>query len=395
MQILTFTTLYPNAARPNYGVFVENRLRHLAATAGVTTRVVAPVPWFPSTSPTFGAWALHARAPRRERRRGFEIEHPRFPVIPKVGMSISPFTLYWWSRAAVGRALKETGAQAIDAHYFYPDGVAAALLAREFNVPVVVTAHGTDLNVLPQYPVPRRLIRWAAGQASGLATVCGALKQRLVELGVEPGRVTVLRNGVDLEQFQPQPREAARAALGLRRPTLLSVGHLIELKGNHVTLAALPLLPEFEFLVVGAGPERASLERQAKALGVADRVRFLGRVPHAELAQVYGAADALVLASSREGWANVLLEAMACGTPAVTTRVGGSPEVVAERAAGVLMADRTPEALAAAVRELFAAPPAREATRAYAEGFSWDATAAGQYALLERILADQPCQRAS
>ena len=395
LRILTYSTLYPNAAQPNHGVFVENRLRRLVESGRAEARVVAPVPWFPSASPRFGQWAAFAKAPPRESRHGLEITHPRFPVLPKVGMTAAPYLLYAGSRGAVREALAAGRAQLIDAHYFYPDGVAAALLAREFGLPFVVTARGTDLNLIPAHALPRRMIQWAAGRAAGLITVCQALKDSLVELGVPHERVTVLRNGVDLEQFRPQPREAARAALGLTRPTLLSVGGLIERKGNHVTVAALPELPEFELLLAGEGEERAALERQARSLGVADRVRFLGRVPHAELAAIYSAADALVLASSREGWANVLLEAMACGTPVAATNIWGTPEVVRERAAGVLMAERSPAALAAAVRDLFADLPDRAATRAYAEGFGWEPTTEGQLALFSRILAAQPRHRAS
>lgn len=395
LRILTYTTLYPNAAQPNHGVFVENRLRRLVESGRAEARVVAPAPWFPSASRRFGQWATFAGVPARETRHGLPVAHPRYPVVPRIGMTAAPFLLYAWSRAAVRAALAEGRAELIDAHYFYPDGVAAALLACEFRLPFVVTARGTDLNLIPQHPVPRRLIQWAAGRAAGLITVCQALKDSLVELDVPAERVTVLRNGVDLAQFRPQPREAARAALGLTRPTLLSVGGLIERKGNHVTVAALPALPEFELLLAGEGEERGALERQAQALGVGDRVRFLGRIAHAELAGVYSAADALVLASSREGWANVLLEAMACGTPVVATDLWGTPEVVRERAAGVLMAERSPAALAAAVRALFADLPDRAATRAYAEGFDWAPTTAGQLELFGRILAAQPRQSAS
>jgi len=395
LRILTFSTLYPNAAQPNLGVFVENRLRRLVASGRAEARVVAPAPWFPLASKRFGAWSAYAGVPASEARHGLQIDHPRYPAIPRLGMNAAPFLLYWWSRAAVGAALREGRAQLIDAHYFYPDGVAAALLAREFGLPFVVTARGTDINLIPQHAIPRRMIQWAAGRAAGLVTVCQALKDSLVELDVPAERVVVLRNGVDLEQFQPQPRAEARAALGLVRPTLLSVGGLIERKGNHVTVAALRELPGYDLLLAGEGEERGALERQARDLGVADRVRFLGRVAHGELARIYSAADALVLASSREGWANVLLEAMACGTPVVATDVWGTPEVVTERAAGVLMAERAPAALAAAVRDLFAAPPDRAATRAYAERFSWDPTTEGQLELFERILAAQPRQSAS
>src|SRR5262249_1730593 len=145
-------------------------------------------------------------------------------------------------------------------------------------------------------------------------------------------------------------------------------------------------LPGFALLIAGEGPERASLEALIAARGLGDRVRLLGARPHEELPELYGAADALILASSREGWANVLLEAMACGTPVVATRIGGNPEVVAKPEAGVLMHERSAKGVADGVRALFANLPAREATRAYASDFSWDATTEGQLALFRKVL---------
>jgi glycosyltransferase involved in cell wall biosynthesis len=239
------------------------------------------------------------------------------------------------------------------------------------------------------------MIRWAAEQADGLITVSAALKQPLVELGVPAERVVVLRNGVDLVRFRPPAdRAAARAALALTRPTLASVGHLIERKGHHLVIEALAALPGVDLLVVGDGPEAAALRAAAQRHGVADRVRFLGARPHDELPGIYGAVDALVLASSREGWANVLLEAMASGTPVVATPIWGTPEVVTTRAAGVLAADRSAAALAAGVRDLLGAPPPRAATRAHAEQFGWGPTTQGQLSLFREILNRRVLRRA-
>lgn len=388
VRILTFTTLYPNAAQPHHGVFVENRLRHLLATGDIGARVVAPVPWFPFASPRFGAYGAFARAPKAETRHGIAVDHPRFATIPRIGMTAAPYLLYLGARPTLAR-LRAAGFDfdLIDAHYFYPDGVAAALLGRYFDRPVTITGRGTDLNLIPRHALPRRMIRWAAGRAAGMITVAAALKDALVDLGVPEARVRVLRNGVDLDLFRPPAdRDAARGTLALTRRTLVSVGHLIDRKGHDLVIAALPALPDTDLLIVGEGPERAALEALAARLGVGARVRFLGRRPHEDLPAIYGAADALVLASSREGWANVLLEAMACGTPVVATALWGTPEVVAAPEAGRLMRDRSAEALAEAAQALFAAPPERAATRAYAEGFGWAPTVAGLRDLFTEIV---------
>ena len=387
IRLLVFTTLFPNREQPNHGVFVLNRLRHLLAGGGVEATVVAPVPWFPSGSARFGAWARYARVPAEERIEGLSVHHPRYAVIPRVGMNAAPALLY----AAGLRCLRRLRAgglrfDAIDAHYAYPDGVAAVRIGRALGCPVVVTARGTDVNLIPRYPRPRRLIREALTQAAGVVAVSAALKAAIVDLGIAPARVRVLRNGVDLAMFRPMDRAAARAALGLDRPTLISVGHLIERKGHHRVIEAMAALPDMALLIAGEGPERAPLEALIARLGLGDRVRLLGARAHEDLPELYTAADALVLASTREGWANVLLEAMACGTPVVASDAWGNPEVVQERAAGVIAPSNTPEGLAAGVRDLLGDPPSRAATRAYAERFGWEETTAGQMALFREVL---------
>jgi glycosyltransferase involved in cell wall biosynthesis len=274
----------------------------------------------------------------------------------------------------------------LDAHYFFPDGVAAVMLGKALGKPVTITARGTDINLIPRYPVPRRMIRWAAERADGLITVCAALKEELVRLGVPPERVRTLRNGVDLEIFKPLPSQQAKDALAVNGPVLASVGGLIARKGHDLVIRALEHLPEVTLLIAGQGPEKAALARLASALGVERRVRFLGSVPHERLREIYSAADALVLASSREGWPNVLLESMACGTPVIASNVWGAPEIIKAPEAGVLLPDRTASAIVSAAGALLAAPPPREATRAYAQRFSWQETTEGQVDLFSRIL---------
>jgi len=387
MKLLTFSTLFPNLERPSHGIFVETRLRHLVASGRVESRVVAPVPWFPLRHARFGSYGRFARVPQTEVRSGIEVRHPRYALLPKIGMTPAPLLMAMAVKPVLRRLIDEGfDFDAIDAHYFYPDGVAAAMLGKEFGKPVVITARGSDITLLPQYRWPGKMIRWAADQAAGIITVCNALREELIVLGADPAKVVSLRNGVDLELFRPVDRAAVRKELGVDGFTLLSVGNLVPVKGHELTIGALKELPEARLMIAGSGPERERLEALAVQLQVADRVRFLGPQPQAKLREYYNAADAMVLSSSREGWANVLLESMACGTPVVASKVWGTPEVVAHADAGVLMQERSERGVAAAVRALQAAYPAREATRRYAEGFSWDATTQGQLQLFGRII---------
>ena len=387
IKLLTFSTLFPNAERPQHGIFVQTRLRHLVASGEAVSRVVAPVPWFPFRHPRFGNYAHFANVPKHETQFGIDVTHPRYALLPKIGMTAAPYLMAQAMKPVLGRIINDGyDFDVIDAHYFYPDGVAAAILGRYFNKPVVITARGSDITLIPQHQIPRKMIQWAANQAAGVITVCEALKAEITTLGVKADRIVALRNGVDLNLFRPIDREATRKALGLQQFTLLSVGNLLPVKGHDLVIAALPLLKEARLMIAGRGPELQRLQALATDLGVAARVTFLGALPQAELRTYYGAADALVLASSREGWANVLLESMACGTPVVASNVWGTPEVVAAPDAGVLMQDRTAAGVAAAVRALQASYPERSATRRYAERFSWDQTTAGQLNLFRNIL---------
>jgi len=388
INILTVTTLFPNSQQPAHGIFVENRLRWLTKDGRVRATVIAPVPWAPPLVPS-PEFSKLRKVPRKESRNGFTVYHPRYVVIPKVGMNLTPYTLYrsinWQLRALLAGGERF---DLIDAHYFYPDGVAAAMLGREFGLPVVITARGTDINLIPQFPRPRRLILKAAEDAGALITVCQALKDQLIALGVPDSKITSLRNGVDLEQFRVVDRAALRATWQLNGFVVASVGHLIERKGHHLVIDALARVPDATLLIAGAGPDRAKLEAQARTLGVSHRVRFLGALNAENLREIYNCADALVLASSREGWANVLLEAMACGTPVIATAVWGTPEVVAAPEAGILIDRRDGASIADAMMRLRAHLLNRQTTRRYAEKFDWQPTTEGQIAIFRSLL---PC----
>jgi len=387
LRVLTFTTLYPSAVRPRHGIFVETRLSHFRRSSGAQVDVVAPVPWSPGKGLSGGAYRLFAQTPREEVRDGVTVHHPRFLNVPGLGRHTGPFAIAAGALSTIER-LRRNGSEfdVIDAHYFYPDGVAAALLARRFGIPLVITARGSDVNVLPRYRVARRLIQWAAHEADAIVTVSAALRQRLLELGVDEAKIRVLRNGVDTDLFHPVEQAAARSMLGLGRERVLaSVGNLVPEKGHDLAIDALARIADAILLVVGDGHERRALVAHAERVGVANRVRFLSARPQSELVTVYSAADALILASSREGWPNVLLESMACGTPVVATDVGGVREIVCDPAAGIVVGSRHADAIAAALGQLLERPPVRADTRRHAKKYEWDETARAQTELYARV----------
>lgn len=388
-RTLVLSTLYPNVAQPRHGIFIENRIRSQVESGQIEVRVVAPVPWFPFRHRAFGHYATVADVPKRDQRHGINIVYPKYPVVPKFGMTIAP-ALLAASLIAPIRNIIRSGFDfdVLDCYYFYPDGVAAALIGKYFKKPIVTSALGTDINLIPKYYLPRRMIQWAADQNRGMTAVCRALKDEMVALGVADERVRVVLHGVDLQLFQPpQDRDVLRKSLNLNRRTLLSVGHLIERKGHHIAIEALKYVPEVELLIAGDGPEQASLKSLAHQLQVESRVRFLGHVDQTDLRRYYGGADALVLASSREGIANVLLESMACGTPVIATRVWGAPEVITQPEAGVLVDERTPECLAESIRKLFANYPDRKDTRRFVEQYSWKRTTDDHFQIFDEILS--------
>ncbi len=386
IRTLLFSTLYPSSVRPGHGIFVETRLRQLLSSGKVETKVVAPVPWFPFQHKAFGEYALHASVPKKENRNGIEITHPRYLLLPKIGMNSAPASLARSGLLAAQRLISEGfDFDLIDAHYFYPDGVAATLIGKALGKPVVITARGTDINLIPQFQKPREMILQAARDADAVITVSGALKKSLVEIGAEEKKITVLRNGVDLELFRPVDRTLARSKMAVDGYVIASVGNLIPEKGHDLVIRTLPELSDAILLIAGKGPYQRELEALATSLNVADRVRFLGSVSQTILCTLYSAADCLVLASVREGWPNVLLEAMACGTPAIASNVGGVPEIISKAEAGRILSARTEQAVLASICELRANPPCREVTRAYAEQFSWQATTECQVRLFQAL----------
>jgi glycosyltransferase involved in cell wall biosynthesis len=375
-RVLLFSTVFPNSAQPHHGIFVRERMRGLPPD--VEVRVVAPTAWFPGIAglrPGF-----RPEVPSAEEQGGVPVLHPRFLSFPGFLKCLDGLLLFLWTLPTLLRLRREFPFEVIDAHFTYPEGLAAVLAGRVLGVPVTLTERGT-LPLIARHRLRRPQLRFALRRAARLIAVSESLKDSAVELGVPPERVRVIENGVDPEVFHAADRVEARRALGLAKygPLLVSVGTLAPRKGFHLVIEAMAALskryPKIRFAIVGgAGAEGAmgeELRQLAARLGLGERVIFAGPRRREELAAWYSAADLFVLASSHEGCPNVVLEALACGTPVVATPVGNVPEILSPESG--LLAEREVPALTQAIATALDRPWDREQVRARVAPRTWAA----------------------
>ncbi len=369
LRILTIATLFPDAARPNFGLFVEKSLHALAARPGIELTVVAPVglPPFPlSLHPRYRALR---NLPRREIWNGLSVLRPRFTLIPRVGARFNPARV----ARAVLSAVRDRSFDVVDAQFFYPDGPAAMRVAAALGIPFSAKARGADISHFGHDPATRPQLLEAARKAAGLLAVSDALRRDMAAIGIDPAKIAVHYTGIDTARFLPGDRAASRAALGMDgAPAILTVGALIPRKGQALVIATLPSLPAVHYWLAGAGEEEARYRALAERLGVEARVHFMGPVANADLPTLYRAAHVVVMPSASEGLANAWVEALACGTPIVISDAGGAAELVTSPVAGRIV-ERAPEAIAEAVRAILASPPSPTEVAASLSGrFDWD-----------------------
>jgi glycosyltransferase involved in cell wall biosynthesis len=385
LRVLTLSTLFPDAARPTFGVFVERQTLGLAALPDVALQVVAPVAAPPRPLRRFGQSTGLDALPERETWKGLTVHRPRFPSLPGVA-ALNPMLMARALLPLLRRIHADFPFDVLDAEFFFPDGPAAMRLGRALGVPVSIKARGNDIHHFGQARWTRPQVVAAGRAAGGMLAVSAALKADMVALGLPAERIRVHYTGVDLDRFRPvADRVAAKAALGVSGPLLLSVGALIPRKGHDLAIRALAELPGATLMIAGKGPEQGALAALAREAGVADRLRLLGPQPHEALPALAAVADVGVLVSASEGLANAWVESLACGTPLVLSDVGGARELVDRPEAGRIVA-REPGAIAAAVRDLLASPPEPAAVRATAERFTWEANAMALRAHLAGLL---------
>ncbi|ATW05254.1 glycosyltransferase [Sphingorhabdus sp. YGSMI21] len=370
LRVLTLSTLFPNAAAPNFGIFVERQTVELAGRAEADVTVINPVGMPPFPLNRLGQYRVLQSLPEREEWRGLDVYRPRFRLIPRFGGADNPRRIAEAVLPLVEKLHAKAPFDVIDAEFFYPDGPAAMRLAAALGIPFTIKARGADIHHWRSDPKCRAQILEAADKAGALLAVSEALKQDMVALGMDGGQISVHYTGLDQEKFIPVDRTAAKQALGVSGPLFITTGALITRKNQDLVIRALPHIPGATLMLAGAGDREQAYRALARQLGVAGRVRFLGSVPHDQLPHLTAAADIAILVSQSEGLANAWVEALACGTPLVISAAGGARELVTSPDAGRIV-DQSVEAIVEAAKALLADPPAQDVVRSTVSQFSW------------------------
>ena len=344
MRVLVITNLFPNRQEPGRAVFNGQQFAALREHCDYT--VVAPLPLFRFS---------RKQVPKRDTINGVQVLHPRYIVIPKILRSLHGLSMFIGMFRQVRRELRRNPADVILATWAYPDCFAAALIAKCFGLPLVTKVHGTDCNYGLKFYLRRKMIRFAMRSAETVVSVSSQLKDKLVGIGVPDKQITVLLNGVDDKRFFPADPVLAKAQLGLNgdKRHVLFVGNMVRVKSIDTLLHALERLPDNIVLhLLGDGPLQGSLKVLAESLNLQDRVHFHGRLPHDDLPVWFNAADVFCLPSLNEGCPNVVVEAIACGTPVVASNVGAIPDLINAPERGRFVTAGDVAAFAAALEEV-------------------------------------------
>ena len=392
MKVLVFTNLYPNNVWPNHGVFIKERMTEFAKLEGCQVKVVAPLPYFPAAFKNNWRYGYSQIAPV-EMRDGLEVYHPRYYMVPNIGMSLYGVMMFLSVLRTVKEIRKRFDFDLIDAHFVYPDGFAAVLLGWFFRKPVVVSARGSDINRYKDLALIRPLLSFSLNQATRIIAVSDALKQSMIKMGAREEHIKVIPNGVNLDKFHALPKAKAREDVGLplHKRIVLSVGHLTDNKGFDLIVTAMKTLrDQFReqnlcLAIVGEGSARRKLEQLIYLFNLNDIVTLAGAIPHEELYRWYSAADVLCLASRQEGWPNVILESVACGTPVIATAIGGIPEIIRSESIG-LFAERDQEEIARAIRVALSKAWRSDDLIEYVKQYTWQRTAVKIRQLFESVL---------
>ncbi|WP_342349207.1 glycosyltransferase family 4 protein [uncultured Nitrospira sp.] len=395
LKVLFISQIFPTPVNPNKGVFSEQLVQCLKNYCEV--RVVCPQPWFPRLPrwKILERWHEYSLIPTDYDIGSTPVLSPKYPFIPKWGDRYHSF-LFFLGLIRYAYALRRCFRfDVINAHWLYPDGVAAARLARIMGVPLVLSGLGCDVNMFLFEKRKRGSILRALKQASRVTVVSEELKAHLLGVGIDHERVTVIRNGVNKQLFFPRDQTETGTRLGLPQKGLcvLFVGRLAEEeeKGLRYLIEAFQELVRIRkpliLYVVGDGPMLKPYQELVHNQDLQGHIQFVGAKAHQDIPLWIGACNIFCLPSLREGCPNVVLEALSCGRPVVASGVGDIPNLIG-KANGILVEPGNSHQLCEALEIALSRKWDQTEICASVSTLTWDAAASQYYSVLLGACSD-------
>lgn len=378
--------MFPTKNDPIFGIFVKRRLEALSKIVDLT--VVSPIPYFPFLT-LLKKYHTRKNIPKFEKlNKNTDLFFTRFfsvPCILKPLDGIFVFlSLYFFIKKLIKQGHKF---DLLDAHLAFPEGFAAIWLGKCFRIPVTITLRGHDVNHLPRYPVRKKQVIYSLTKATKIFSVANALRLQAGKLGIDIDKIIVASNGVKTDIFYPMNQQQARKELRINPESkiILSIGYLVARKGFDLIIDALKIIhtkhnsTDIKLVIIGTrGGEtyiKNDLLDQIKRLGLQEHVTFIDQQRNEDLVRWYNIADLFCLASSQEGWPNVILEALACSIPVVATDVWGIPEIIGHDDRLGIVVERSAQAIAKAINTALDTKWDKDHIRQFAESKTWDDTA--------------------
>jgi glycosyltransferase involved in cell wall biosynthesis len=337
IKVLALSYLFPNRERPNHGIFVLNRLKALSQYVDI--KVINPIPWFPLQS-MVGRYSHLHNIPKQDTIGGLDVYHPRFLSIPRY-CKASEGDRYLKAISPVVKKIHEEFAfDIIDMHWTFPDLPAGIRLGKEYGKKTLVTLRGMEAFHDQDNDQRRTIVAKGLREVDAVIALSQELKDHGDQLSKASDKSTVIRNGVDTNQFYFIPKTKSREHIGMGEDELsiLSVGSIIYRKGFDLLVKCIAKMRKEEqfkhihLYIIGSegaeGDYRKELGSLIEQYDVKDNITFVGQVANDDLKYWYSASDLFCLASRGEGSPNVLGEALACGCPSVTTDVGSAKEII-------------------------------------------------------------------
>ncbi len=359
-NILFFSNLYPLPWEPTRGQFNLQQTSHMEEEANISYLI--PVSVF--------TWLKQVVLKRKYYDKKNYCLFPFF-YIPKIGRSLHPLFMLLSMLISVKPLIWFAKHKNVLASWAYPEGVTAAILKRIFGFQLTIDCLGSDVNVHSLCPKRKKQLSVAFNQATTVATKSKALAEKVLEISPK-ANVKTIYNGVNFEKFSVAEKPSRKTL------KLLFIGNLIKTKGVFELLVAAKKLADekgdFELSIIGKGPEASDLASYIAENDLSASVKLIGAVPHEQLDQWFSKSHALILPSYREGVPNVIMEALATGTPVVATKVGGIPEVIKNKVNGILLNDYQPDSIYKGIRKLMDETWSGEDILKSVESYTWGNT---------------------